>query len=371
MEVFIGFEGRPLHFSRPVSLICCRTPTELVSCFSRIEQALENGFYVAGFVSYEAGYCFEECLRQEKKSTFPLLLLGVYEQPVRRLNPPQRTGRFRVDNFQLNVTYSRYASSIAAIRDFIRRGDVYQITYCVKFHFRFQGDPLALYAELIAVQPVPYPAFIRTGEFDILSLSPERFVRKESTYLVTEPMKGTWPRGRSAAADRTARARFSRDTKNQAENLMITDLMRNDLGRIGHSVQVPRLFTITAYNTLFQMTSTVSADVRKDIPVYELFAALFPSGSVTGAPKIRAMQIIRQLEEEERRIYTGAIGYIAPDRNLYFNIPIRTLLIRDGSAEMGVGGGIVWDSTARGEWEEGLLKAAFLTRLSPDTFVLS
>ena len=142
---------------------------------------------------------------------------------------------------------------------------------------------------------------------------------------------------------------------------MIADLLRNDLGRVGTNIKAPVLFEVAKYNTLCQMTSTVTGHVDKDISFYELFASLFPSGSVTGAPKIRAMEIIRGLEKEERRIYTGAIGYITPDRDMYFNIPIRTLLITNGSGEMGIGGGIVWDSTPEGEWDEGLLKAKFLT----------
>ncbi|MDD5347088.1 MAG: aminodeoxychorismate synthase component I [Candidatus Omnitrophica bacterium] len=363
MEVFIGFENNPLHFSCPAQVISCRDPARLPGCFSEIEQALARGMYAAGFVSYEAGYCFEECLRQDKEYDFPLLMMGLYERPAARARQPQKPGRFWVDDFCLNSDFGQYASHIKAIRGHIARGDVYQITYCVKFHFDFQGDPLALYDELFAGQPVPYPAYIRTKEFDIVSLSPERFVKKHGMRLVTEPMKGTWRRGRNPVSDKYARIRFAHDRKNRAENLMITDLLRNDLGRIGDTVRVPKLFTVTGYNTLFQMTSTVTAEVRGDILLYELFAALFPSGSVTGAPKIRAMQIIKELEQEERKIYTGAIGYIAPDRSLYFNVPIRTLLIQGGKAEMGVGGGIVWDSTAKGEWNEGLLKASFLTRL--------
>jgi para-aminobenzoate synthetase/4-amino-4-deoxychorismate lyase len=217
-----------------------------------------------------------------------------------------------------------------------------------------------LFDYLYRQQPVPYAAYIETDGYTILSLSPERFIRKNGGHVLTEPMKGTWPRGRSSREDRGMRREFSRDAKNRAENVMIADLLRNDLGRIGHTIRTPKLFTITAYKTLFQMTSTVTGIIPKNISLYDLFYAIFPSGSVTGAPKIRAMQIIREIEPMDRRIYTGAIGYITPNRNLYFNIPIRTLLIRGADGEMGVGGGIVWDSTARGEWQEGLLKSEFL-----------
>jgi para-aminobenzoate synthetase/4-amino-4-deoxychorismate lyase len=175
-------------------------------------------------------------------------------------------------------------------------------------------------------------------------------------------MKGTWPRGGNFFSDMFAGLRLHYDEKNRAENLMITDLLRNDLGRCGNKIHVPKLFEVARYNLLYQMTSTVTARVQSDIPLYTLFSSLFPSGSVTGTPKIRAMQIIRELETEERKIYTGAIGYILPNKNMFFNIPIRTLLLQEQKGEMGIGGGIVWDSTAQGEWDEGMLKGNFLTQ---------
>lgn len=182
-------------------------------------------------------------------------------------------------------------------------------------------------------------------------------------------MKGTWPRGRGILADILAPWRLKYDHKNRAENVMIADLLRNDLGRAGINISTPTLFEVARYKTLCQMTSTVTAKIQKDISIYKLLAAVFPSGSVTGAPKIRAMKIIGELENEERHIYTGAIGYITPDKDMFFNIPIRTLLIQGQEGQMGIGGGIVWDSTAQGEWEEGLLKAKFLTNLAKRPFL--
>jgi para-aminobenzoate synthetase / 4-amino-4-deoxychorismate lyase len=210
---------------------------------------------------------------------------------------------------------------------------------------------------------VPYPAYIETDGFCILSLSPEMFIQKAGSFIVTKPMKGTWPRGSDLVSDKDAYTRFRDDLKNRAENAMITDLLRNDLGRVGSNIKVLRSFEIAKYNTLYQMTSTVAGNVPVDIPIYGLFSALFPSGSVTGAPKIRAMEIIRRIEEDDRKIYTGAIGYITPARDLFLNVPIRTILIEGNNAEMGIGGGIVWDSTPTGEWDEGMLKAKFITDL--------
>lgn len=364
MEVFIGFENKPFFFSKPESLICCRDIRSFDDAFREIEQALNNGFYVAGFFSYEAGYCFEECLRGKPTYGFPLILLGVYRRPSFHRIPSPLSRSFTLGGFHLNISKQRYASHIDIIRGHILKGDVYQITYCVKFKFKFSGDTFVLYNALLRRQPVPYHSYIRTGDFHVISLSPERFMKKKSRFLITQPMKGTWLRGSNILSDFLAKRRFSNDKKNKAENLMITDLLRNDLGRIGSKIRVPRLYTIDRYKTLFQMTSTVVGEIPADIRIRDLFAALYPCGSVTGAPKIRAMEIIRDLENEERKIYTGAIGYITPRRDIYFNIPIRTLLIKGGNGEMGVGGGIVWDSTVQGEWDEGLLKAKFLTDFS-------
>lgn len=329
-----------------------------------MEKAVRDGYYLAGFFSYEAGYHFEKRLQEGKKYDFPLIMMGVYSAPRRQdFFAGNSTSRFELSDMKTNVDRCQYDADIGAIRDYIQQGEVYQITYCIKAKFKFSGETRDLFRRLYDEQPVPYSAYVRSDDFSILSLSPERLIHKQQGHLTTEPMKGTWPRGGNVISDRMARFRFARDRKNRAENVMIADLLRNDLGRVGEDVHAPKLFTVTPYRTLYQMTSTVTGRVLPDIPLYELFSAIFPSGSVTGAPKIRAMQVIRELEDEDRRIYTGAIGYITPARDLYFNVPIRTLLIRDGQGEMGVGGGIVWDSTADGEWAEGVLKAKFLTDL--------
>lgn len=365
MNVLIEFESRPLYFTNPAKIVMCTEPDSLRRAFQELERALDAGLYAAGFISYEAGLSLEKKLRCRASAdkSFPLMMFGLYKAPLSAAPSPLR-GFIDPEpaRFCANVTKKAYAVNIARIRRYIELGDVYQITYCIKLNFAFRGSARALYRRLLKEQPVPYPAYIETDDFHILSLSPERFFKKSSEFIITEPMKGTWRRGKTPADDVIEHSRFCRDPKNRAENVMIADLLRNDLGRIGSSVRAPELFTVTGYKTLFQMTSTVCAQIPQNINTYDLFCALFPSGSVTGAPKIRAMEIINEIETQARRIYTGAIGYITPSREMYFNIPIRTLLIKGSSGEMGIGGGIVWDSTAEGEWEEGLLKAAFLTK---------
>ena len=364
MVILIQFEKKPLLFQNPVKIISSNTPDSLGACFIQMEQALKSGYYLAGFISYEAGYSFEQCLHDDRHYDFPLLHMGVYKQPaVKLLQTRNSLPKGAISDIHLNITKERYFHNIAVIRDHIAKGDVYQITYCIKLLFDYCGDPCHLYSRLLKEQAVPYPAYIETDDYQILSLSPEKFLKKNAGSIISKPMKGTWPRAFPFARDLIERLRFCRDKKNRAENVMIADLLRNDLGRIGRNVKAPKLFEVAGYKTLYQMTSTVTAEMDKDLELRRLLGALFPSGSVTGAPKIRAMEIIRSLELEERRIYTGAIGYITPRKDLFFNIPIRTLLLRNGRGEMGIGGGIVWDSTPEGEWAEGLLKASFVTDL--------
>jgi para-aminobenzoate synthetase/4-amino-4-deoxychorismate lyase len=364
MDILTQFEKKPLCFYNPKKVITCHTGAKVRECFDKIEEAVKKGYYAAGFFSYEAGYCFEENLASDKSYDFPLIHFGIYEPPKHKPSFKKSKASYELKNLQLNVSPSAYRTNIQAILDQIALGNVYQITYCIKLLMNFSGDPQSLFWDLLRSHPMPFPSFIKTDAFNILSLSPELFIKKIGTHVTTKPMKGTWPRGRNILFDLMEFFYFRNDKKNRAENLMITDLLRNDLGRIGKNICAPKLFEIAKYRTLYQMTSTVTSHVDRDIPLFDLFASIFPSGSVTGAPKISAMEIIRGLENEERKIYTGAIGYITPEKDLFFNVPIRTLLIQKDSAEMGIGGGIVWDSTPKGEWEEGMLKAQFIANIA-------
>lgn len=361
MKVLTEFERRPLYFDNPKEIISCTTIANVAQCFSLMEQAVKGGYYLAGFLSYEAGYAFENKLSNDRKFDFPLLHFGVFDPPETK-SPDLETATFsRRFPCNINISKSQYFQNIEKIKKYISYGDVYQITYCIKFLFDYLGNPYGLYQRLYKDQWVPYPAFIETDDFNILSLSPELFMKKRGNHITTKPMKGTWHRGKNFWQDLFAGRELKYDEKNRAENVMIADLLRNDLGRIGTTIKAPTLFEVAKYKTLFQMTSTVTANIDKDISLFKLFKALHPSGSVTGAPKIRAMEIIKELEPEGRRIYTGAIGYITPKKDLFFNVPIRTLLLKDRHGEMGVGGGIVWDSTSQGEFDECILKASFLS----------
>ncbi len=275
------------------------------------------------------------------------------------------TERAKISDLKLSWSREQYDRAFAAVEDYIAAGDVYQINLTLKYHFAFEGDPVALYAALRRKQRVAYGALIHTPELDVLSLSPELFFRREGKHMSTRPMKGTAPRGRTPREDARLKTWLAMDEKQRAENLMIVDLLRNDLGRVAKigSVEVTDLFTVETYRSVHQMTSGIAAELRSDMGLKDMLRALFPCGSVTGAPKVRAMEIIRELEGGPRGVYTGAIGHIAPSGDAQFNVAIRTVVLAGGQGEMGIGGGIVADSKADSEFEECLLKAQFLTKV--------
>lgn len=353
---------------------------ELPALFVQIEQALGNGSFVAGFFSYECGEHFERVSPVPSIAIgTPLAWFGVYRcayvfnhctgcfegelpKELRESYPDEI--EFAVSNVRLGVTEHAYSSKIDAIHEYIRAGETYQINLTDKFKFGFSGSPAALFAALTAAQPVPYSAWIHMGDQHILSFSPELFFRIRDGRIITRPMKGTARRGRTLEEDEAIAAWLKSDPKNCAENVMIVDLLRNDIGRLCEfgSVRVEELFSIEKYDTLFQMTSTVSGTLRPGLRPYDIFKGVFPSGSITGAPKIRAMQIISQLEQQPRGVYAGSIGFFSPNGESVFNVAIRTILLHGNRGEMGVGGGITIDSLASEEYRECLLKAEFLTR---------
>jgi para-aminobenzoate synthetase/4-amino-4-deoxychorismate lyase len=270
---------------------------------------------------------------------------------------------FEIRNPQMGITGESYAEKIAAIQEYIRSGDTYQVNFTDRLHIDFCGSPDAMFAALSESQPVPYSAFLHAEGWHILSFSPELFFRLKGRRIVTRPMKGTARRGADNAEDEAIAEWLKNDTKNRSENVMIVDLMRNDLGRICEygSVKVEQLFAVEKYETLFQMVSEVSGTLRAGVRYADIFQSLFPCGSVTGAPKHRTMEIIRQLERGPRGVYTGAIGFFSPAGEAVFNVPIRTVVLENNQGAMGVGSGIVIDSRAEDEYRECLLKSEFLT----------
>jgi len=356
-------------YRRPCQVLVANDAPTLANCLTSLEEHVRANGEAVGFLSYEAGYALEPRL-------YPLLAkyrghlswFGLYPKPrLLDLSFSQDDAEEVVHNAALTITKEQYCRRLDAIHELIAAGEVYQINFTDRVSFHPKCDPWRLFTTFCRRHPVPYAAFVNTGTEQVVSLSPELFFRIEGKHMVLKPMKGTAPRGLTLDDDKLCASRLQACDKNRAENVMIVDLMRSDLGRICRvgSVKTTKLFEVERFPSVWQMTSTIEGDLCDGCTVDGIVRALFPSGSVTGAPKIRAMEHIAQLEQSERGVYTGAIGYFAPDR-AQFNVAIRTAIVRGNKGLMGVGGGITYDSSAAAEWEECKWKAAFLTRSVPD-----
>ncbi|HYD81175.1 MAG TPA: aminodeoxychorismate synthase component I [Paucimonas sp.] len=396
-ECFALLDDRDASLTAPASRLytglaaslSCAGPGELFDALDRMQQGLRAGLHAVGLFSYELGaqmhgiapraddgfpsriLLFRHCARLSAEEVAAWLAERARDADGEAGPRPAGIAQVRA-----NVEKAEFDRAIAKIHAYIEAGDTYQINYTYRLRFEAYGSPFALYQRLRARQPVPYGALVALPDGGaVLSLSPELFMRHAQGEIVARPMKGTAPAAGDAAEDARRAAALAADVKNRAENLMIVDLLRNDLGRIARtgSVAVPKLFEVTRYASVLQMTSTVRARLRDGITLPDIFRALYPCGSITGAPKRRTMQIIRELEPAARGLYTGAIGWFDAPRDaepgaFCLSVPIRTLVLqppRDGirKGEMGVGAGIVHDSVAVDEFAECRLKARFLTGL--------
>ncbi|MFC1804494.1 aminodeoxychorismate synthase component I [Candidatus Omnitrophota bacterium] len=373
-------------FTDPVKVIRVMRYQDVKPAFARIEE-LSRDHYLAGYFSYELGYYFENTLfRHNQDFSYPLIYLCAFKQPTVFNHKTGRISKevpglfdrgrkqddFSIRHLRLSFDGTRYAKKIRRLKEYIRCGDAYQVNFTGKYLFDFQGSAFSLYQYLKNRQSVPYASFCKLKSEHVISLSPELFFKRNGLDIYSKPMKGTINRGKSAREDKERSDSLSSSLKDRAENLMIVDLIRNDLGRISKtgSVAVAGMFDIEKYNTLFQMTSTVKSRLKKDTTYFEIFRNIFPGGSVTGAPKIRTMQIIRELEDSPRKVYCGALGLISPGKKAVFNMPIRTITLAGGKGEMGTGSGIVYDSKAQSEFRECILKARFLTEKYSSFYLL-
>ena len=355
MLVLLDCVGRQA-FAAPRQVIRADRGDEVPVALAAAEAALAQGRYVAGWLSYELGYVLEPRLTGLEPGSAPLLRLGIFDGPG---DVPAVAGRAYAGPLTPEWNATEYGTRFKAVKHYIAAGDIYQANLSFRARFPFLGEPRALYEQLLAASGAGHCGYVDDGERQILSLSPELFFDLSRDGLLTvRPMKGTAPREGDDTAEREA---LAASAKNRAENLMIVDLIRNDLSRIAEkgSVQVSDLFKVETYPTLHTMVSTVTARKRADIGLADILRALFPCGSVTGAPKIRAMEILRELEASPRGAYCGAVGFFAPDGSAHFNVAIRTLTICGGQGEMGIGGGVVQDSRPDSEYAECLLKARF------------
>jgi para-aminobenzoate synthetase/4-amino-4-deoxychorismate lyase len=361
--------GRALLYRSPVEIVEAREAEAVRPALERLREAGRGGLHAAGFMAYEAGYALEPKLRRLSGAgdEQPLLWFGLFEraeelsdvaaalpEPASAWAPPARPLIERAD----------YEAAVARVKAHIAAGDIYQANLSFAAEVAFEGDPLALYAGLRRRSAAGHGGIVHTGDHLLLSLSPELFFTLESGRITTRPMKGTAERAQTLDEDAQTSRELAADPKQRAENLMIVDLLRNDLSRVSKpgTVEVPELFAIETYPTVHQMTSTVTSELADGLDAVAVLEALFPCGSITGAPKIRAMEIIAGEEKRARGVYTGSIGRIAPDGSASFNVAIRTLAIRRGEnrAAIGLGSGIVADSRAADEWRECLAKGAFV-----------
>jgi para-aminobenzoate synthetase / 4-amino-4-deoxychorismate lyase len=357
--------GRLLRYRQPSAVIRADSASEAGPALVALEAALAAGKHVAGWLGYELGYALEPHLAplQWPQGGAPLLWFGVFDapEPIARADLVP-AGRAYAGPLRHEWDAAAYSARFAKVHDYIEAGDIYQANLSFRSRFRFVGDSLALYLQLRDRAQAAHCAFIDDGERQILSLSPELFFKIDGHgQIMARPMKGTAPRGTDDLSDARAKASLGASPKDRAENLMIVDLVRNDVGRLAliGTVGVKDLFAVETYPTLHTMVSTVTATLKPATRVEQIVRALFPCGSITGAPKIRAMEIIRAMEQGPRGLYCGAIGTFAPDGSARFNVAIRTITVAGGQGELGIGGAVVQDSNAEAEYAECLLKARY------------
>jgi len=352
-----------LFFDRPAATFVATTPDEVGPVLRQAEEVRRQGYWLAGLVSYEASAGIDPVFVTHPSAGFPLVWFGVYPGP-KSLRDVTSGGGYHVGAWEPRVGLEEYARQIHRIREAIRAGLTYQVNYTMRWDASFSGEPYRWYHDLRRTHQGAYSAYLEVGRYVVLSASPELFFRITGSRIWTRPMKGTAPRGAFSSLDRDHHHRLRQSEKERAENIMIVDLMRNDLGRIARwgSVEVASAWRIERYPTVWQMTSTVSAELRPEMTWVDALHALFPAGSITGAPKARTMEIIQAVEPDPRGIYCGTIGYVKPNGDAVFNVAIRTVSVdrSKGRAQFGVGGGITWDSLVDGEYRELSAKAAFL-----------
>lgn len=365
-EILIKQNNQWLSFSRPHQVITVQKLEDVLPALQEIERLLAvKNWYAAGFLSYEAASAFDSALQTQPGDQFPYIWFGLYSEP-RIIKLPKPEAAKQILDWLPTTDREAYDAAIAKIKHYIADGKTYQVNYTMRLQTDFTGNAWDFFLHLAQYQN-KHAAYIDADQYVICSASPELFFQLDGNAITCRPMKGTTKRGRTTSEDNEQSDWLKNSEKNRAENVMIVDMIRNDLGKIAKvgSVQVPYLFETERYPTLWQMASTVTAKTNASLA--EILTALFPSGSITGAPKVSTMKIIADLEDTPRKIYTGTIGYISPARQASFNVAIRTLLIDRESdhAEYGMGSGVVWDSSSRDEYAEALLKAQVLIQQPP------
>ena len=358
--------GERYTFTQPIKELKTRDLAEVTALLAQVESYQEQGYYVVGYVSYEAAPAFEEKLAVHKAPLLAefLLYFTVHDSVETSPIPLTYDEIDLPSNWQEVTSEKDYEKAIAQIHHHLRQGDTYQVNYTVQLKQELSGNPFAIYNRMVVEQEAGYNAYVEHDEMAVISMSPELFFEQNDRELTTRPMKGTTQRGITDQEDLEQASWLEQDPKNRSENMMIVDLLRNDMNRISEvgSEHVERLCQVEQYSTVWQMTSTIKSQLREEIDLVEIFRSLFPCGSITGAPKIATMEIIKGLESQPRGVYCGTIGLLLPNGRRIFNVAIRTIQLYQGKAIYGVGGGITWDSTWESEYREVHQKAAVLYR---------
>ena len=361
-----------LEFASPLAVVAAESLADVRPVLRAVEAAAAAGRWVAGFVTYEAATAFDPALRVRPALRGPLAWFGIFDGPAPAASAG--AGEARLTGLEPDVSRAEHADAVEAVRAALGRGQAYQVSLTFRLRGRFEGDPLALYRRMLGAQGGLRCAFLQLGRRAIVSASPELFFERRGDRIAVRPMKGTARRGRFTEEDDRLAAVLAASEKDRAENVMIVDLMRNDVGRIARlgTVNVAELCAVERYPTVLQMTSTVEARLSPGTSLEAIFGALFPCGSVTGAPKASAMDLIAALERSPRGVYCGAVGLVAPGGAASFNVAIRTLDLDldTGEAIYGTGGGVTWLSSPEGEWDEALAKAMVLARPEPGFHLL-
>ncbi|WP_286783013.1 aminodeoxychorismate synthase component I [Streptococcus sp. UBA4344] len=359
-----------LIFEKPLAELATKSVADVKKILKAVEDYQKQGYYVVGYLSYEAGKAFDEkfTLKSQPLSGEYLAYFTVHQAAKKEAFPNQsQKSVFLPKHWQSKTSKETYEKAIQRIKEEIRQGNTYQVNYTLQLTSQLEGDAFELYNHLVVEQEAAYNCYIEHDDFAILSVSPELFFKKKGQQLVTRPMKGTVARGNTDKQDLANKEWLAHDSKNRAENMMIVDLLRNDMGRISEigSVQVTKLCDVEQYSTVWQMTSTIESQLQTDKTLLDVFSALFPCGSITGAPKIATMSIINQLEPHPRGVYCGAIGICLPNDDAIFNVGIRTIQKQGNHAIYGAGGGITWGSNWEDEFKETCDKSAVLYRNQP------
>ena len=358
--------GERHTFTKPIKELKTRNLAQVKDLLAQVEDYQQQGYYVVGYVSYEAAPAFEE-----KLAVHPAPLMGeyllyftVHDSVEKSIIPLTYDEIDMPSNWKEETSKEEYEKAIAQIHHHLRQGDTYQVNYTVQLKQAVTANPFAIYNRMVVEQEAGYNAYVEHDEMAVISMSPELFFEQKGCDLTTRPMKGTTKRGLTNQEDLDQAAWLEQDPKNRSENMMIVDLLRNDMNRLSEvgSEHVERLCQVEQYSTVWQMTSTIKSQVRPDVDLVEVFRSLFPCGSITGAPKIATMEIIKNLEPQARGVYCGTIGILLPNGRRIFNVAIRTIQLHKGQAIYGVGGGITWDSTWESEYREVHQKAAVLYR---------